>query len=65
MNNENKFLITSITFLIFCLFSFYVYFDLTIKNLKGEIQIIELNNKKETLEIENKQLKNILERGRE
>ena len=60
MNNENKFLITLMIFIILCL-SASVY--LSSKRYQTVNEIIELNNKKETLEIENKQLKNILGRG--
>ena len=59
MKYENKVLIIWIIFVILCLSVSLI--SLQEENYKNTNQIIELNNQKEVLEIENLQLKNILE----
>ena len=63
MEYENKFIITLIAFMIIC-FSVSL-FSLLFVSSENTNKLIELQNQKEVLEIENLQLKNILEGRRE
>ena len=63
MKYENKFIITLIAFMIIC-FSVSL-FSLLFVSSENTNKLIELQNQKEVLEIENLQLKNILEGRRE
>lgn len=61
MKNKNKFIITCFIFIILC-FLVSASMHLTSKRYKSIDEIIELQNQKEVLEVENRNLNNIITR---